>query len=170
MRYYGSSLDPKPVRALVAAASDHTSQAFLKALAQVKRELKRIDKEQADDQAEDAKREARLHPALTTQKVISILRRSRLTISHYESRGGTTEGLRVAYGDFERTFVKVSCTFTWNFELNHNLRKGDGPNSMRKIVQSDLFSNAQGALINASLKVTPIDDQNPHLSRLEVRS
>jgi len=104
------------VRTAVNAARAGKQLEMINALYALGEELDRIDAEEAAERERDA---ARARPALTTQKVLAVLRKAKLDIRHVASGlasvGGAT-GFDVSYGDWDlRTWVAVEYRFAWDW-------------------------------------------------------
>ena len=170
MSYYLPALRTDLVRDLLANLSTPSSPTYRQALQAVRADLARVDGELDRAQAEKDREEARKKPALTIQKVTGLLRRAKLQIASYDDRVGSSDGLSVTYGDYPRTWVKVSYSFAWNFGFNHSINPKAEHKAMVKLVEEQLLTSARATLAFANLQVGAFNDPNanPHLVYLKV--
>lgn len=166
--YYLPALRTDLVRALLAAKP--ASPAYKEALEALQTDLARVDVELNRLQAEKDRETARKKPALTIQKVAGLLRRAKLQIASYDDRIGSNNGLSVTYGDYPRTWVKVSYSFAWNFGFTHSLDGKAEHKAQVKLAEVTLLTDARVALVSAGLQVAAFGapKTNPHGVYLKV--
>ena len=128
-----------------------------KDLQRVNREQKKLDDEEA---AEKKREDQRKNPPVSVQKVMAIIRKAGLTVASYEHRIGTSTGLRVSYGDWDRrTWVKVDYSFAWDFGY---LSKEQIVAEEKKLVKDELFGTAMRALQAKGLSAEPVREGTNH--------
>jgi hypothetical protein len=173
MSWYRPAVATGLVKDLISATPPQSMPpAFKRALQALAADYARVSQEDLQVDAEVARAEARKNPALTVQRVLGILRRSKLDLSSYDSRIGRSTGLKVEYGDLQRTFVKVTYSFAWDFGYTRNLSDASARQARTKLVEAILFTNARVALVTAGLLVSAHHDpdKNPIAAHLKVSS